>query len=100
MDFKLNELGHPHTPYEEDPLLLTQSQTWPMWWRIAALVNVSFFNMMNNFFAAGIPPLFGLIIKEFHCTSQEVSQLSSYALLMLGVAVSHITVGLVTLSLM
>jgi hypothetical protein len=42
---------------------------------------------MNNVFAAGIPPLFGLIIKEFHCNSQQVSQLASYTILALGLAV-------------
>ncbi|KAH8700320.1 major facilitator superfamily domain-containing protein [Talaromyces proteolyticus] len=65
---------------------MNNSQSWPMWWRITALVNLSVYNMMNNVFAAGIAPLFGLIMEEFHCDLQQVSQLSSYTLLMLGLA--------------
>jgi hypothetical protein len=42
---------------------------------------------MNNVFASGIPPLFGLIIEEFHCTAEQASLLASYAQLTLGLAV-------------
>ncbi|TVY54143.1 putative MFS-type transporter [Lachnellula cervina] len=42
--------------------------------------------MLGNVFAAGVPPLFSLLIEEFHCTSDEASRLPIYALLMLGVA--------------
>ena len=59
-----------------------------MWWRILILLNVSFYNMMGNVFAAGISPLFGLLIEEFHCSTDQASHLAPYALLMLGVSVS------------
>jgi len=68
--------------------LLHQLQTWPLWWRISILVNVSFYNLLGNAFAAGITPLFQLVIEEFHCTAEEASQLSTYALLALGLSVS------------
>ncbi|KAL6416055.1 hypothetical protein AUP68_00264 [Ilyonectria robusta] len=60
--------------------------TWPLWWRILILLNVSFYNLLGNAFAAGVPPLFELIIKEFHCTQAEASQLSTYVLLTLGLS--------------
>ncbi|KAF4625224.1 hypothetical protein G7Y89_g12948 [Cudoniella acicularis] len=59
---------------------------WPMWWRILILLNVSFYNMMGNVFAAGISPLFSLLIEEFHCSIDQASRLASYALLMLGLS--------------
>lgn len=65
-----------------------------MWWRVLILLNVSFYNMMGNVFAAGISPLFGLIIEEFHCSTDEASRLASYALLMLGLSVSLLNFGL------
>lgn len=61
---------------------------WPLSWRIAILINVSFCNMMGNVFAAGISPLFSLLMQDLHCTATEVSRLPGYALLMLGLAVS------------
>jgi hypothetical protein len=60
-----------------------------MSWPIIILLNISFYNMLGNAFAAGVPPLFGLLIEEFHCTTNEASRLATYALLMLGVAVSQ-----------
>ncbi|KEF59852.1 uncharacterized protein A1O9_04700 [Exophiala aquamarina CBS 119918] len=42
--------------------------------------------MLGNMFAAGISPLFGPIIKEFHVPISQVSWLSSYALLTLGLS--------------
>ncbi|KUJ16924.1 MFS general substrate transporter [Mollisia scopiformis] len=57
-----------------------------MWWRVLILLNISFYNMMGNVFAAGISPLFGLVIKEFHCSVDQASRLASYALLMLGLS--------------
>ncbi|KAH7304643.1 putative MFS transporter [Rhexocercosporidium sp. MPI-PUGE-AT-0058] len=59
---------------------------WPMWWRVLILLNISFYNMMGNIFAAGISPLFGLLIAEFHCSVEEASRLATYALLMLGLS--------------
>lgn len=61
-----------------------------MSWRIMILLNISFYNMMGNVFAAGVSPLFGLMIKEFHSSVDEASRLATYALLMLGLAVSNI----------
>ncbi|KAH8671768.1 major facilitator superfamily domain-containing protein [Tricladium varicosporioides] len=58
---------------------------WPLSWRIIILFNLSFYNMMGNVFAAGISPLFGLLVQEFHCSVDEASRLASYALLMLGI---------------
>ncbi|KAM3070204.1 hypothetical protein ACMFMF_008557 [Clarireedia jacksonii] len=42
--------------------------------------------MMGNVFAAGISPLFSLLIEEFHCSVDQASRLASYALLMLGLS--------------
>ncbi|EKG14377.1 Major facilitator superfamily [Macrophomina phaseolina MS6] len=60
--------------------------TWPLSWRIIILINVSFYNMMGNVFAAGISPLIGPVVQDLHCTQTEASRLPGYALLMLGVA--------------
>jgi MFS family permease len=57
-----------------------------MWWRILILLNISFYNMMGNVFAAGISPLFSLLIEEFHCSVDQASRLATYALLMLGLS--------------
>lgn len=51
--------------------------------------------MLGNVFAAGVPPLFSLLIEEFHCTSDEASRLPIYALLMLGVAVSQAELSII-----
>ncbi|KXH65558.1 hypothetical protein CSAL01_02957 [Colletotrichum salicis] len=59
---------------------------WPLSWRIWILLNVSFYNLLGNAFAAGAPPLFSRIISELHCTSEEASQLSTYVLLTLGLS--------------
>ncbi|KUL88784.1 hypothetical protein ZTR_03523 [Talaromyces verruculosus] len=61
-------------------------QKWPMSWRIMILLNVSFYNMMGNVFAAGVPPLFSLLIEDLHCSPNEAAHLTTYALLMLGLA--------------
>lgn len=67
---------------------LTSAQSWPLWWRLAILFNVSLYNMLGNMYAAGVSPLFGLIIVEFRCTEQEVAYLGTYVLLTLGLSVS------------
>ncbi|KAL8405194.1 hypothetical protein RB594_009918 [Gaeumannomyces avenae] len=59
---------------------------WPLWWRCLVLFNISFYNLLGSAFAAGIPPLFGLIIPEFRVTQDTVSQLSTFALLTLGLS--------------
>ncbi|KAH8588842.1 major facilitator superfamily domain-containing protein [Bisporella sp. PMI_857] len=59
---------------------------WPMSWRILILLNISFYNLMGNVFAAGVPPLFDLLIQDFRCSIEEASRLTSYSLLMLGLA--------------
>lgn len=51
------------------------------------LLNVGAYTMLGNMFAAGVTPLFGLIIEDFHVSANEVSTLSSYALLALGLSV-------------
>ncbi|KAH8654331.1 major facilitator superfamily domain-containing protein [Ilyonectria robusta] len=60
--------------------------SWPLWWRLLILFNVSIYNMLGNVFAAGISPLFGLIMQEFHCTENEASQLGTYVLFTLGLS--------------
>ncbi|CAG9957087.1 unnamed protein product [Clonostachys rosea f. rosea IK726] len=60
--------------------------TWPLSWRVVLLLNVGMFNLLGNAFAAGAPPLFSLIIQEFHITQDEASQLSTYVLLTLGIS--------------
>ena len=52
------------------------------------ILNVSVYNMLGNVYAAGIPPLYSQIITEFHIGTDEVSQLSTYTVLTLGVSVS------------
>ncbi|KAL8375619.1 hypothetical protein RB595_006949 [Gaeumannomyces hyphopodioides] len=59
---------------------------WPLWWRCLVLFNISFYNLLGNAFAAGIPPLFSLIIPEFRVTQDTASQLSTFALLTLGLS--------------
>lgn len=63
-------------------------QSWPFWWRFLLLLNVGVYNMLGNVYAAGVPPLFSLLIQEFKITSEEASQLSTYTLLTLGISVS------------
>ncbi|KAH6692235.1 major facilitator superfamily domain-containing protein [Plectosphaerella plurivora] len=64
----------------------TSPWSWPLWWRIVILLNVGFYNMLGNVFAAGVPPLFALIMQEFRISQDEASQLSTYALLTLGIS--------------
>ncbi|KAF4998936.1 hypothetical protein FDECE_11650 [Fusarium decemcellulare] len=59
---------------------------WPLWWRLSVLINVSFYNFLGNAWCSGLPPVFGLIIQEFHCSQSEASNLATYALLTLGVS--------------
>ncbi|KAH6661204.1 major facilitator superfamily domain-containing protein [Truncatella angustata] len=59
---------------------------WPLWWRMLILLNMSFYNFLGNAFAAGVPPLFGLIIEEFDVTTEQVSGLSTFVLLALGLS--------------
>ncbi|KAF4815782.1 putative MFS-type transporter [Colletotrichum tropicale] len=68
------------------PITSSSVMHWPLSWRIWILLNVSFYNLLGNAFAAGVSPLFSLIIKELHCTSEEASQLSTYVLLTLGLS--------------
>jgi hypothetical protein len=44
---------------------------------------------MNNFFAAGVTPLFGLFIREWVISINQASVTPSYAVLALGLSVSH-----------
>ncbi|KAM5343697.1 hypothetical protein ACJ41O_012234 [Fusarium nematophilum] len=60
--------------------------TWPVWWRVFLLLNVSVYNSLGNAYAAGVPPLFSLIMQELRITPDEASQLSTYVLLTLGVS--------------
>ncbi|KIX09238.1 uncharacterized protein Z518_00317 [Rhinocladiella mackenziei CBS 650.93] len=62
------------------------SQQWPFWWRAIILLNVSFYNLLGNAYAAGVPPLFQLIIEDFHVSQEAASQLSTYVLLALGLS--------------
>lgn len=48
--------------------------------------------MLGNMFAAGITPLFGLIIKDLGVSTVKVSKLSSYAVLALGLSVREILI--------
>ncbi|KAG2413252.1 hypothetical protein HFD88_002441 [Aspergillus terreus] len=61
-------------------------QDWPLWWRITVLLNVSVYTMLGNMFAAGITPLFALIMEDLKVSTVKVSTLSSYALLALGLS--------------
>jgi hypothetical protein len=44
---------------------------------------------MNNFFAAGVTPLFGLLIREWGISINQASAIPSYAVLAMGLSVSH-----------
>ncbi|CAK7205381.1 hypothetical protein SEUCBS139899_008151 [Sporothrix eucalyptigena] len=66
--------------------MATSPWFWPLWWRVLILLNVSFYNFLGNASAAGAPPLFSLIIDEFHISQQDASQLSTYMLLALGIS--------------
>jgi hypothetical protein len=70
------------TPTEAD-----MSQELPMWWRVMILLNVSFYNLLGNAYAAGVPPLFMLIMQEFGVSQVQASELSTYVLLTLGISV-------------
>jgi hypothetical protein len=48
--------------------------------------------MLGNMFAAGITPLFGLIIEDLGVSTVKVSKLSSYAVLALGLSVGEILI--------
>ncbi|KAF5707351.1 major facilitator superfamily transporter [Fusarium globosum] len=45
-----------------------------------------FYNLLGNAWAAGLSPVFGLIIQELHCTQDQASNLPTYALLALGLS--------------
>ncbi|KAI8653738.1 MFS domain-containing protein [Fusarium sp. Ph1] len=59
---------------------------WPLWWRLVVLFNVSFYNLLGNAWAAGISPIFELIIREFNCSQSQASDLTTFSLLMLGIS--------------
>jgi hypothetical protein len=54
------------------------------------LLNVGFYNMLGNVFAASAPPLFALIMREYNVTADQASKLSTYTLLALGISVRAI----------
>lgn len=62
------------------------SMTWPLWWKIVILLNISFFNMLGNIFAAGVSSLIILFVEDLHMTVTKASQLSTWALLSLGIS--------------
>ncbi|KAN0117915.1 putative MFS transporter [Hyaloscypha variabilis] len=64
----------------------TRSMNWPVWWKILILINISLFNMLGNMFAAGVSPLIILFVEDLHMTVTRASQLSSWALLSLGIS--------------
>lgn len=42
---------------------------------------------MGNVFAAGVSPMFTLLIEDLHCSTNQAAHLTTYALLMLGLSV-------------
>jgi hypothetical protein len=44
---------------------------------------------MNNFWAAGVTPLFGLYIEEWGISIDQAAIIPSYAVLALGLSVSY-----------
>ncbi|VUC31317.1 unnamed protein product [Clonostachys rosea] len=59
---------------------------WPLRWRILILLNVSFYNFLGNTWSAGLSPVFDLIMKDFHCSQSDASDLSTFTLLALGIS--------------
>ncbi|KAF9889641.1 hypothetical protein FE257_007149 [Aspergillus nanangensis] len=60
--------------------------SWPRWWKVVILLNVSFYSFMGNFYAAGVTPLFQYIVVDLNCTVEEASWLASYTVLTLGLS--------------
>jgi MFS family permease len=63
-----------------------KSINWPLWWKIIILINISLFNMLGNIFAAGVSSLIILFVEDLHMTITKASQLSTWALLALGIS--------------
>jgi hypothetical protein len=66
---------------------LISEQTWPRWWKIIILLNISFFNMLGNLCAAGIPPVQEYLMKDLGITLVQAGHVTTYTLLTLGLAV-------------
>ena len=51
-------------------------------------LNISFYNLMGNVFAARLQPLFGAVAEDLHCTLEQLPVPHGYTLPALGLAVS------------
>jgi MFS family permease len=71
---------------ETDKMDKTRSMNWPFWWKIIILINISLYNMLGNIFAAGVSPLIILFVEDLDMSVTQASQLSSWALLSLGIS--------------
>ena len=67
--------------------MLTCEQSWPRWWKIVILLNISFFNLLGNLCTAGIPPIQMYLIKDLGITLVQSGHVATYTLLTLGLAV-------------
>ncbi|KAL2204707.1 MFS general substrate transporter [Sarocladium strictum] len=60
--------------------------TWPTAFRIIILLNVGLYNFIGNVYNAGVPPLFALLIQDFHISTDDASKLVTYVLLAFGLS--------------
>ncbi|KAF5585027.1 HOL1 [Fusarium subglutinans] len=58
--------------------------SWPLWWRLIMMGNLSFFVMMGQVLGASIPPMLLPLVKDMHVSSTKISQLTSWGTLCIG----------------
>ncbi|KAG5791035.1 hypothetical protein H9Q69_009913 [Fusarium xylarioides] len=58
--------------------------SWPLWWRLIMIGNLSFFVMMGQVLGASIPPMLLPLVKDMHVSSTKISQLASWGTLCIG----------------
>ncbi|KAG5753031.1 hypothetical protein H9Q70_004336 [Fusarium xylarioides] len=58
--------------------------SWPLWWRLIMMGNLSFFVMMGQVLGASIPPMLLPLVKDMHVSSTKISQLASWGTLCIG----------------
>lgn len=64
-----------------------EHQTWPLWWRMTILLNLSLYITMGNIYTSGLSPVFGFIAHQMNVSVTEASHLATYPVLSIGVAV-------------
>ncbi|KAJ6116225.1 hypothetical protein N7512_005950 [Penicillium capsulatum] len=59
---------------------------WPQWKKNAQILMVAFHSMVGTFMAAGIIPAYEVLAEEYHVTVPDASYLTSFQILLLGLA--------------